>query len=172
MTKHDVPLILHRPQFSSSLYTSGLRLVSLLSQGLLHILNAYVNQTVMSLTTEFPSISTKANPGQAPGGLGKGLFASISLKSGEDVLSTQTPFVAVLETPRLDDTCSGCFGKRQLENADAELKACTGCQVVKYCDRVSRMHSCNRSCPTNFFRYANPKTGKPLTRWSVPSIRS
>ncbi|KAI9036710.1 S-adenosylmethionine-dependent methyltransferase [Aspergillus affinis] len=90
----------------------------------------------MSLTTEFPSVSTKANPGQAPGGLGKGLFASTSLKTGEDVLSIQNPFVAVLETPRLDDTCSGCFGKRQLENVDAALKACTGCQVVKYCDRT------------------------------------
>ncbi|KAH8432153.1 S-adenosylmethionine-dependent methyltransferase [Aspergillus melleus] len=90
----------------------------------------------MSLTTEFPSISTKANPGQAPGGLGKGLFASTNLKTGEDVLSIQNPFVAVLETPRLDDTCSGCFGKRQLENADATLKACTGCQVVEYCDRT------------------------------------
>ncbi|PLB48078.1 SET domain-containing protein [Aspergillus steynii IBT 23096] len=90
----------------------------------------------MSLTTEFPSISTKANPGQAPGGLGKGLFASASLKTGDDVLTIQTPFVAVLEKPRLDDTCSGCFGKRQLGNVDAALKACTKCQVVKYCDRI------------------------------------
>lgn len=90
----------------------------------------------MSSLAELPSISTKASPGQAPGGLGKGLFASTIIKSGEDVLSIQTPFVAVLETPRLSDTCSGCFGKRQLGNEDAALKACTGCQVVKYCDRV------------------------------------
>jgi hypothetical protein len=68
--------------------------------------------------------------------MGNGLFATSDIKVGEDVLHAKVPFVAVLDTSRLEDTCSGCFGKRQMENS-AELKACTGCRVVKYCDRVS-----------------------------------
>lgn len=68
--------------------------------------------------------------------MGNGLFATTDIKVGEDVVHAKVPFVAVLDTPRLDDTCSACFGKRQME-AGTELKACTGCRVVKYCDRVS-----------------------------------
>lgn len=68
--------------------------------------------------------------------MGNGLFATADIKVGEDVVHAKVPFVAVLDTPRLQDTCSGCFGKKQME-AGAELKACTGCRTVKYCDRVS-----------------------------------
>ncbi|KAL4914717.1 hypothetical protein BDW62DRAFT_189911 [Aspergillus aurantiobrunneus] len=86
-----------------------------------------------------PSIQTKTTPGPAPDGLGRGLFASTDLRAGDDVLHIESPFVAVLDTERLEDTCSGCFGKRQLES-DPEVKivpkACTGCQVVKYCDKM------------------------------------
>lgn len=95
----------------------------------------------MSAESHLPSVHTKTTPSPAPNGLGTGLFASSDIHTGEDILRISSPFVAVLDTPRLSDTCSGCFGKRQL-NADADqadLKACTGCQVVKYCDRVSLM---------------------------------
>ena len=85
-----------------------------------------------------PSVTTKTEL-RAAGGMGNGLFAISDIKVGEDVLHAKVPFVAVLDTSRLDDTCSGCFGKRQMENS-AELKACTGCRVVKYCDRVSFFH--------------------------------
>lgn len=82
------------------------------------------------------SVTTKTVSRPAPDGMGNGLFATEALKVGEDVLHAKTPFVAVLDSPRLDDTCSGCFGRKQMEG-NAELKACTGCRVVKYCDRVS-----------------------------------
>ncbi|OJJ31158.1 hypothetical protein ASPWEDRAFT_176257 [Aspergillus wentii DTO 134E9] len=89
----------------------------------------------MSLENPLPSVHTKTTPGPAPNGLGTGIFASADIGSGQDVLNVQSPFVAVLDTPRLEDTCSGCFGKRHLE-VPVDLKACTGCQVTKYCDRT------------------------------------
>lgn len=96
----------------------------------------------MSAESPLPSVHTRTTPGPAPNGLGNGLFASDDIRTGEDVLRISVPFVAVLDTPRLSDTCSGCFGKRQLNvGADLDLRACTGCQVVKYCDRVSFISS-------------------------------
>jgi hypothetical protein len=90
----------------------------------------------MSSQSPLPLVTTKTVPGPAPNGMGNGLFATTDIKVGEDVVYAKVPFVAVLDKPRLDDTCSACFGKRQME-AGTELKACTGCRVVKYCDRVS-----------------------------------
>lgn len=68
--------------------------------------------------------------------MGTGLFASSDIATGQDVLYIKVPFVAVLDTARLEDTCSGCFGKKQFENDQIELKGCTGCQVVRYCDKA------------------------------------
>lgn len=90
----------------------------------------------MSSQNPLPSIAAKAEPRPAPGGMGNGLFATSDIKIGEDVVHAKLPFVAVLDTPRLEDTCSACFGKKQMENG-ADLKGCTGCRTVKYCDRVS-----------------------------------
>lgn len=90
----------------------------------------------MSSQDPLPSVTTKTVPGPAPNGMGNGLFATGDITVGGDVVHAKTPFVAVLDSPRLEDTCSGCFGKRQMEG-NSDLKACTGCRVVKYCDRVS-----------------------------------
>ena len=90
----------------------------------------------MSVQEPLPAVVTKTVPGPAPDGMGNGLFATGDIKVGEDVVYAKTPFVAVLDSPRLEDTCAGCFGKRQMEG-NADLKACTGCRVVRYCDRVS-----------------------------------
>ncbi|GMF77823.1 unnamed protein product [Aspergillus oryzae] len=89
----------------------------------------------MPLENPLPSVHTRATPGPAPGGLGRGLFASTTIKVGEDVLNITSPFVAVLDTPRLSDTCSGCLGSGPFHHS-GPLKNCTGCKVVKYCDRV------------------------------------
>lgn len=93
----------------------------------------------MSSQSPLPSVTTKTVPSPAPNGMGNGLFATTDIKVGEDVVHAKVPFVAVLDKPRLDDTCSACFGKRQMETG-TELKACTGCRVVKYCDRVSLIY--------------------------------
>lgn len=72
--------------------------------------------------------------------MGNGLFATKDINVGEDVLKTNRPFVAVLDTPKLEDTCSGCFGKKQFFDGAKPPKACTGCKVVRYCDRVSSIY--------------------------------
>ncbi|KAL4807180.1 hypothetical protein BDV18DRAFT_113838 [Aspergillus unguis] len=95
----------------------------------------------MSNFPSLPSVKTKAFPAPAPNGQGRGLFVSVDLKPCDDILHIRSPFVAVLDTERLEDTCSGCFGKRQLESevesgSRLGLKACTGCQVVRYCDKT------------------------------------
>ncbi|RAL11665.1 S-adenosylmethionine-dependent methyltransferase [Aspergillus homomorphus CBS 101889] len=83
-----------------------------------------------------PAISNRTTPSAAPNGLGRGLFATTDIAPGQDVLNVRTPFVAVLDTHQLGEVCSGCFGRRQLENEDRRLKGCTGCQIVKYCDKT------------------------------------
>lgn len=92
----------------------------------------------MASRTALPSVTTKTVPRPAPNGMGNGLFATTDMNPGDTVLHIEAPFVAILDSPRLEDTCAGCFGKRQVETG-SELKACTGCRVVKYCDRVSRL---------------------------------
>ncbi|KAJ5133454.1 hypothetical protein N7526_004819 [Penicillium atrosanguineum] len=87
------------------------------------------------MSTSLPSVTTKTEPRSAPDGMGNGLFATSNIKVGEDVVHARVPFVAVLDSPRLEDTCSGCFGKKQM-GGETDLKACTGCRVVKYCDRA------------------------------------
>jgi SET and MYND domain-containing protein len=56
---------------------------------------------------------------------------------GGTIMLIQRPFVAVLDTERLPDTCSGCLGQHHCNrDVNVELKACTGCRVVKYCNKV------------------------------------
>ncbi|KAH8701127.1 hypothetical protein BGW36DRAFT_425922 [Talaromyces proteolyticus] len=81
--------------------------------------------------------------------MGNGLFATADIENGGEVLRTDKPFVIVLDTPRLHDTCAGCYGTRQLlnpETASADLKACTRCKVVRYC---------NKSCQLKDWRFAH-----------------
>ncbi|KAL4956153.1 hypothetical protein BDW69DRAFT_192654 [Aspergillus filifer] len=88
-------------------------------------------------TPTSPPLQVKATPAPVRGS-GRGLFATIDLATCDEILHIQSPFVAVLDTARLDDTCSGCFGRRQLAAGPEEQivpRACTGCQVVKYCDK-------------------------------------
>ncbi|PYH47591.1 S-adenosylmethionine-dependent methyltransferase [Aspergillus saccharolyticus JOP 1030-1] len=85
----------------------------------------------------FPhTIPIRTTPLAAPDGLGRGLFATTNVAAGADVLHVSTPFVAVLDTHQLGQICSGCFGRRQLDDEDRRLRGCTGCQVVKYCDKI------------------------------------
>lgn len=76
------------------------------------------------------------------GDAGRGLFATSTIKMGKDVFSMPATFSTVLSTERLKDACSNCFanlpfGVNIMANVDMKLWACSGCKVVKYCDRVS-----------------------------------
>lgn len=75
---------------------------------------------------------------------GNGLFASRDIPAGDLILLVNRPFLAVLDTPHLDDACSNCFvwvpqggaAAGGDERDDVVLRACTGCKVVKYCGKV------------------------------------
>ncbi|KAA6409700.1 MAG: hypothetical protein FRX48_06312 [Lasallia pustulata] len=75
---------------------------------------------------------------------GNGLFTSEDIAAGELILEIDRPFLAVLDTPRLNDACSNCFvwvpaGGTAVDGDDREnvtLRACTGCKVVKYCGKT------------------------------------
>lgn len=70
---------------------------------------------------------------------GLGLVTGESIKVGEDVALIRKPLVAVLDSVRLGDTCTNCFGKRTanaLSDEKVKLKRCTGCDKVRYCDKV------------------------------------
>ncbi|KAJ5907500.1 Zinc finger MYND-type [Penicillium taxi] len=90
----------------------------------------------MSTKNNLPSVTTKAESRSTSNGMGNGLFAVQDIKVGEDVLHAKVPYIIVLDSSRLGDTCAGCFGKRQLDTGAAELRSCTRCRVVKYCDRM------------------------------------
>lgn len=130
----------------------------------------------MSLETPLPGVQTKANSAAADG-MGRGLFALSDINTGEDVVRISSPFVAVLNTPQLDDTCSGCLGKRHaFRDKPVDLKACTGCQVVKYCDKVGRAVLCRylkkKANKILFDRLVKLKTGKLHTLLSVKFLKA
>lgn len=66
---------------------------------------------------------------------GNGLFAAQNIAAGEQLMRVTPPqAIAVLNTPRLQDTCTHCF--LQQSDLPIKLRACTGCYVVKYCSKV------------------------------------
>src|SRR4029077_11296054 len=98
----------------------------------------------MSLSPS-PFVSSRATARIAPDDdMGMGLFATANIDVGQDAIVIRRPFAAVLDSPRLQDTCSGCFGTSGADTPGARsteeagrLKACTQCRVVRYCDKVS-----------------------------------
>jgi hypothetical protein len=82
---------------------------------------------------------------------GTGLFAARQIKLNEAILSVDQPLMLALDTPRLNDTCYCCLLflersgsiKRNDKAETKTLKACTGCKIVRYCDKV-------RVCPGPF----------------------
>lgn len=90
-----------------------------------------------------PSVQTRTIPAAVGSRMGNGLLAAEDIQTGEDVVYSKTPLVAVLDTPTLENICSGCFGRKQVVNVldefgnASKLKACNGCHVTRYCDRVS-----------------------------------
>lgn len=123
---------------------------------------------------------------------GQGLFTSRDTNPGELLFSAPRPFLAVLDTPRLSDTCSHCFKWIAKDEPDAlsdvggsPLKACGGCRAVRFCNKV---RSANATLPKpgyHFFlqtlanacrrRRVNPGLGKATTSTNArswpPSLR-
>ncbi|KAH0545069.1 hypothetical protein FGG08_000840 [Glutinoglossum americanum] len=84
---------------------------------------------------------------------GVGLFASTPIQPGSLILSLEEPLLAIPDVAYLEQTCSGCFcwvpdsGAAEYNvqqwltsghSAEPKsLKTCTGCKVVRYCDKHS-----------------------------------
>src|SRR5436305_13659238 len=81
---------------------------------------------------------------QSTSGAGHGLFAARQIELNNVILSVAQPLMVALDTPRLKDTCYHCFLfleksgsiKRNDKTQAKTLKACTGCNVARYCDKV------------------------------------
>ena len=73
---------------------------------------------------------------------GRGLFATKTHEAGDILLAVDRPLVAVLDKPRVEDTCAWCFSWTELPilsgagvNQVAKVNLCTGCKKVRYCSR-------------------------------------
>lgn len=81
-------------------------------------------------------------------GAGRGLFALQDFAPGAIILSLDRPYVAELDTARLNDTCAWCFQRSASSTDDDQtlsnrssispqnpitVKACAGCHRVRYC---------------------------------------
>ncbi|KAF7716221.1 Uncharacterized protein PECH_005112 [Penicillium ucsense] len=126
-------------------------------------------QSAIKSSPNGTSTVSNASPGPAPNGMGNGLFATKDIPIGQNVVHAKQPLVAVLDTPRLEDTCSGCFGKRQMETGTA-LKACTICRIARYCDRTCQIkdwksgHSLECAIFQNLKPQILPVNGRALLR--------
>ncbi|KAF1986252.1 SET domain-containing protein [Aulographum hederae CBS 113979] len=81
---------------------------------------------------------------------GNGLFATKDIPAGGLIFRKTRPLIGVLDIGHLADTCSNCFVWTQdhslLEPTDVpkEVKACTGCQVLRYCSKKCQSQSWKR----------------------------
>lgn len=83
-------------------------------------------------------------------GRGNGLFAADDLRVKFRVLFVARPLLMVLDTAQLKSHCDYCFKSPSDNSIFSEagridtLKRCTGCSVLRFCDRVSMM-ACQRA---------------------------
>lgn len=75
-------------------------------------------------------------------GRGNGLFAASDLHVRSKVIFVARPLLMVLDTAELKARCDYCLKSPSdsitPESADiAMLKRCTGCNILRFCDRVS-----------------------------------
>lgn len=118
---------------------------------------------------------TQAVPRHCPNA-GTGLFATTTIPTAHDVCNLPASFATVLDTARLADTCSNCFGTRSItarlpdSEAGQRLKMCTGCRTAKYCDKVrkfiQRLHFLSRvrSKYTEFLFTLTLEKARPVKR--------
>jgi hypothetical protein len=73
---------------------------------------------------------------------GRGLFATCPIEGGDVLIELERPLIAVLDRPRIEDTCSWCFSWTELPvlsgagvNQALKVNWCTGCRKVKYCSK-------------------------------------
>lgn len=85
------------------------------------------------MSSSYPSYITV----KAAGSTGSGCFTSKEIPSGQLIFDIERPFIVTLDSARLIDTCERCLINAQgNDESGSSLKACTGCNVVRYCSKV------------------------------------
>ncbi len=94
----------------------------------------------------------EALPGQV------GLYAMADIPEGEEVIAIREPWLLVVDSEHLDETCNTCFawtsprrGFTAVSDDEVTLKTCLGCRTVRYCSKVSNAISVNRNGPDQGF---------------------
>ena len=108
------------------------------------------------------SDACRAHTAPSPTANGVGLFASTPIQPGTLIVSIDQPLLAIPDNAFLDQTCSSCLCwvpdptttgqsvQQWLTSGYEEpksLKTCTGCKVVRYCDKVGAPAGCMLVCP-------------------------
>lgn len=85
-------------------------------------------------------------------GRGNGLFATRDLHVKSQALFVARPLLMVLDTAQLKFHCDYCFQSPEDNPATSEsgdtasLKRCTGCNVLRFCDRVCMIPTVEEYC--------------------------
>lgn len=73
---------------------------------------------------------------RASTGRGTGTFTTLPIAAGSLVFKNDRPLITVLDSARLEYHCEWCLVSKEDEN-EVRLKACNGCKVSRYCEKVS-----------------------------------
>ncbi|KAB8356568.1 hypothetical protein FH972_024150 [Carpinus fangiana] len=94
--------------------------------------------------------------------IGRALFATRNISAGTAALTIDKPLITALDTAQVHATCANCFtwtanssindrGAGQSQASQPVVKACTGCQTLRYCSRKCQAESWKRGhkkvCP-------------------------
>ena len=101
--------------------------------------------------TQMPDMSgTEVKPSSLGG---RGLFANENYFAGYALLEVERSLIAVLDKPRVEDTCSRCFSGAGITQV-TKVNWCTGCKKVKYC---------SKRCQSQAWKAAHKKDCKIFT---------
>ncbi len=71
---------------------------------------------------------------------GTGLFPTVNIAAGTEILHIDRPLAYVLDSPNLQTRCANCLRSPSFDDETDKpgenLKRCMGCKVVKYCGTV------------------------------------
>lgn len=107
-------------------------------------------------------------------GRGHGLVAAQDFSPRAQVLFVQRPLILALESSRLQSTCYACLRSEDAqvisggsEPEDIELKTCTGCWTVRFCNKACQKHAW-----TAYHKYECKLFAKMQPRVLPPTVRA
>ncbi|KAF2397597.1 SET domain-containing protein [Trichodelitschia bisporula] len=115
--------------------------------------------------TEADAVYVKSSPIA-----GRGLFAKKDIGEGELIFRIAQPMIAVLDVPRIDDTCATCFTWTVNPTGPSTDHAVT----VKACARCKQLKFCNKTCQSrawSLFHKFECRTHDPLAAVNTTELR-